>query len=503
MQLASNSPVAFNPELLRKELLSLDDTDLSYLMADLKWKVEARPNQLTPAGDWLTWLAVAGRGWGKTRTGAEWCRGKAWRMPGSIGHIMAPTHNDLRGVCFEGPAGLLTIIPSDLIADYNRSLQELRLINGSLIRGFAADSPDRIRGPQSHYVWGDELATWMYIEEAMSNIDFSNRLVFTHKDGKTEEPQSFYTTTPRPLEVLRKMVKDKTVHVVRGSTYENKENLAPGFFAKISVYEGTTLGRQELHAEILDPEEAGIVKRSQIKLWPHDKALPRMRFVLMSLDTAFTEATLDKRTKEPDYSACGVFGVFEHEKKLNVMLLDAWQDQVGLPALIERVQKERKLKYGQVDRPIIEPLFGPNRLENSGKGIDTILIEDKGSGISLRQMLADSNILAHAFNPGKASKLERLHVVSPYFTHGRVWAVESEKRPGSPKTWADPLITQLCSFTGEGSIKHDDFVDVTTQAIIYVSRAFDMKLDSDNKLPPVLEDAGKELLASKKRNAYG
>jgi predicted phage terminase large subunit-like protein len=94
-----------------------------------------------------------------------------------------------------------------------------------------------------------------------------------------------------------------------------------------------------------------------------------------------------------------------------------------------------------------------------------LIIEDNGSGIILRQMLSREDILAYPYNPGNADKLQRLHAVSHLFAHGFVWVVESDKRPGNPRSWADPLISQICSFHGERSIKHDDFVDSTTQAL--------------------------------------
>jgi predicted phage terminase large subunit-like protein len=148
------------------------------------------------------------------------------------------------------------------------------------------------------------------------------------------------------------------------------------------------------------------------------------------------------------------------------LLLDCWQDHLGLPALIERVKKEWTVRYGDEDtRPMIKPLVGPKQSMFGGKAPDLMIIEDKGSGISLRQMLAREDILAYPYNPGRADKLQRLHAVSHLFAHGFVWVVESDKRPGNPRSWADPLISQLCSFHGEGSIKHDDFVDSTTQAL--------------------------------------
>lgn len=114
---------------------------------------------------------------------------------------------------------------------------------------------------------------------------------------------------------------------------------------------------------------------------------------------------------------------------------------------------------------MIKPLVGPAKLHTTGRGIDMLLIEDKGSGISLRQMLDKEGITAYAYNPGRADKLTRLHMVSHIFARGLVWLPESGKYPGQPRTWAEALVYQLCAFTGSGSIKHDDFVDSTTQAL--------------------------------------
>ena len=186
----------------------------------------------------------------------------------------------------------------------------------------------------------------------------------------------------------------------------------------------------------------------------------------MSLDTAYTEKTLDKKTYDPDYSACTVWGVFQHEKRRNAILLDAWQEQLGLPDLLKKVKREMNCAYGDdEDRAVIKPMFGGVKPATSGRKPDMLLIEDKGSGISLRQSLESEGILAHAYNPGRADKLTRLHVVSPVFSRRFIWVPESVKNPGRIISWADPVVSQLCSFAGSGSIKHDDFVDSTTQAM--------------------------------------
>jgi len=449
--------------LIQTNLAHLEISDLELLAWRLKWKATARPEQVTPPGDWTVWLILAGRGFGKTRTGAEDIADYAVKNPGVRCGVIAPTSADIRGVCFEGESGIINTLPPSLIENYNKSIAEITLTNGSSIRGFSAEEPSRLRGPQFHRVWCDELAAWQYVDETWDMMRFGLRL--------GDHPQVVVTTTPRPIELVRQLVKDAEkkstkVHITRGSTYDNAANLAKSFLEQITQYEGTQLGRQEIHAEVIDPEETGIIKRSWLKLWSKDKPLPGLEYIVMSLDTAFTEKTTDRKNHDPDPTACSVWGVFRHEKKPAFILLDCWQDHLGLPGLIERVKKEYTVRYGDDDmKPMIKPLVGPKQSYLTGRSPDLLIIEDKGSGISLRQMLAREDILSYPYNPGRADKLSRLHAVSHLFAHGFVWVVESDKRPGNPRSWADPLITQLCSFTGEGSIKHDDFVDSTTQAL--------------------------------------
>jgi len=448
---------------IQSSLAQLEVSDLELLAWKLKWKATARPEQLTPKGDWSTWLILAGRGFGKTRTGAEDIAKYAVTNQGVRCGVIAPTSSDVRRVCFEGESGLLSILPQSQIESYNKSLAELTMTNGSIISGFSAEEPSRLRGPQFHRVWCDELAAWQYVEETWDMMRFGLRL--------GDNPQVVVTTTPRPIELVRKLIKDaekpkSRVLVTRGATYDNAENLAKTFLEEITQYEGTQLGRQEIYAEVIDPEESGIIKRSWLKLWSKDKPLPSFEYIVMSLDTAFSEKTTDRKSHDPDYTACSVWGVFRQDKKPAFLLLDCWQDRLGMPDLIERVKKEMVVRYGDDDmKPVIKPLVGPKQSYLTGRSPDLLIIEDKGSGISLRQMLSREDILAYPYNPGNADKLQRLHAVSHLFAHGFVWVVESDKRPGNPRSWADPLISQICSFHGERSIKHDDFVDSTTQAL--------------------------------------
>ena len=253
--------------------------------------------------------------------------------------------------------------------------------------------------------------------------------------------------------------------IINGSSYENRANLSDKFFKQLEQYEGTDLGRQEIHGELIDPEESAIIRRSWLQLWPAAKLLPKFEFIVMSLDTAFTEATYDTR-KGADYSACTVWGVFTHEKHKHVMLLDCWQEQLGMPDLIKKVRSELQNRFGgDEDEALIKPLFGSPRPQLSGRGIDILLIESKGSGISLQQMLEREGIGAYSYNPGRADKLTRLHIVSPVFAKKRVWMPESDKNPGKPKTWIEPFLAQLCAYSGPGTTKHDDYIDSCSQAL--------------------------------------
>ena len=306
----------------------------------------------------------------------------------------------------------------------------------------------------------DELAAWAYDEDTWDMAMMGLRL------GK--DPQVLWTTTPKPKELIRKLSapQDRRI-IVRGSTFDNKANLPDAFFKQLEQYEGTTIGRQELYGELIDPEESGIVKRSDFRLWPAKKPLPPFDFIILSLDTAFTEATFDKKKGDPDSTACIVMGSFsDREGHKHLMVLDCWSEQMGMPDLIKRVKRELNVAYGDdQDTALIKPMFGSAKPLTSGRKPDLCLIEDKGSGISLRQMLEREGIVAYAYNPGRADKLTRLHMVSHIFARKRVWLPESDKFPGRPRTWVEPMLAQVCAFTGPGSIKHDDYVDSLTQCV--------------------------------------
>lgn len=445
---------------LAQQLAALPPDKLAYLQWQMRWAETARPQQIMPEGGWTECGVLAGRGFGKTRVGAEWLGQTSFDDPQALpACVVAPTQSDVRFTCFEGESGLLAVIPPECVSNYNRSDLVLTLTNGATIRGFSAEKADRLRGPQHARAWCDELAAWGKDAE-----DTWDMLMFGMRLGP--KPQVLWTTTPKPVQIVRRLTAPQAERIiVRGSTFDNRANLPASFFKALEAYEGTKIGRQELYGELIDPEEAGIIKRSWFRLWPADKPLPRFDWIIMSLDTAYTESTIDKKG-DPDPSACSVWGVFHHEKRANAMLLDCWEEHLGLPDLIRKVRREMNTAYGEdADQALIKPLYGSDKPSTSGRKPDILLIEDKGSGISLRQSLYEHGIEAYAYNPGRADKVSRLHVVSPVFAQKRVWMPESRKLPGKPMTWCEPLIAQLCAFSGEGSIKHDDHVDACTQAI--------------------------------------
>ena len=474
----------------RALLEKLSVEELLLLRWKVRWKATARHKQIPPTDQpWHYYGIRSGRGFGKTLAGANWIGLEAASDPNSYNFVVAPTYDDVRYTCFEGPTGLFSVIPKRLIATFNLTLPSITLKNGALIRGFAADAPERLRGPQCHRAWGDEIASWRYPKEAWDNLIFGLRL--------GDFPRIMWTGTLKPKPFIRSLIKMPGSIVVQGSTDENRENLTEVFYEAVAKYRGTAIGRQELEGELLDPEESGFVKRSSWRLWPNRRPLPRFLFIVLSIDTAFTEETFDKRTQSSDPSAASVWGVFEWEKQKHVMLLDCWEERLGFPQLITRVKEEREMTYGDAEEPILKPYIkGPQRARHTGRKPDLTLIEDKGSGISLRQSLAAEDILTESYNPGDLDKLSRLHAVSPMFSHRRVWCIESDHMEGEPKSWADPLISQVCSYVGPGSLEHDDLLDTSTQALKLIMDRFNLKFTV--KVDPDSE-AAKELERIKRR----
>ena len=433
-----------NLEGIQAVIPSMSEEELTLLNWRLKWTSTARDKQMMPEGDWwTTWLVCAGRGFGKTRMGAEALGWYAATHPGARCGIIAPTTNDVRAVCIEGESGLMSVLPSSLIFGYNKSLLEVTLKNGTIIRGFSAEEPSRLRGPQHHIVWADEAAAWQYPDEAWSMMKFGLRL--------GQSPKVIVTTTPKPIDLVRQLVEeseddDSSTIMTTGSTFENAENLAKSFIDELSQYDGTQLGRQELYAELISELEGGIVSESWFKLWPHTSPLPQFDYVVQSYDCA----TSDKTRNDP--TACVVMGIFRPspDKGMAAMVIDCWSEHLQYPDLRPKVIEESTSIYGD------ENEFG------HGKKVDLILVEDKSAGIVLIQDLQRAGLNVRAYNPGNADKTMRLNLVAPLIQRGKVYLPESENNLGKPRKWLMPFINEVCSFPNS---RHDDYVDALAQAL--------------------------------------
>jgi predicted phage terminase large subunit-like protein len=463
----------FTKEQAAAALRSLSEDQVTRLAWACRWAETRHEHQIVPADvdgvAWSVWLILGGRGAGKTRVGAEWIgmaasttgrdrNGKSFR-----GLVAAPTSNDLQGTCFEGESGLIEVIPSSLIRQYNKSKHKITLHNGSQLGGISAEKSSRFRGPQWHKAWCDELAAWG--DNGRDPQDAWDTMALSVRLG--DDTRILATTTPRPLPHIKSILADRGTVVTTASTYVNLDYLSGEFAKRILKYEGTKIGRQEIHAEVIDSEEGGIVSRANIRKWPADKPLPEFQYIVYSLDGAYSEESYDPKSKETDPSAVSVWGGFIHQGKPGIMLLDCWAKKLGFPDLVDTVIAEKAVKYGKIDVPLIKmPKVGgrQQRPTRQGKKIDLIVIEGKASGKSLIQQLAKEKIFAYEYNPGKAGKLTRLHVVSHLPVRGIIWIPESSNNPGKFMTWAEPLLEQLCSFAGEGTVLHDDLLDTTTQA---------------------------------------
>jgi phage terminase large subunit-like protein len=251
----------------------LDDEEA--LILEYEWPFWARPAQLPPPGDWRYWLILAGRGFGKTRAGAEWVRAQVAAGRRRLA-LVGPTAADVRDVMVEGESGLLNISPPWARPVYQASRRRLVWPNGAIAFLYSAQEPERLRGPQHEAAWADELAAWTYGQEVWDQLQFGLRL--------GSDPRCVITTTPKPLPLVRQLIVDPVCVVTRGSTYDNRANMPAAFIERIiKRYEGTRLGRQELHAELLIDAPGA--------LWPYETILacrttsaPDLRRVVVAVD---------------------------------------------------------------------------------------------------------------------------------------------------------------------------------------------------------------------------
>jgi len=246
------------------------------------WRAFARPGQVAPEGEWRCWLLLSGRGYGKTRAGAEWVREQVQHHGKKRIALVAATAADARDVMVEGESGLLAISEPEFMPEYEPSKRRLTWPNGAIATCYSADEPKRLRGPQHDAAWCDELASWRYAE-AWDMLLFGLRL--------GDDPRVVVTTTPRPTKLIKDLLAKETTVSTRGTTFDNRGNLAEGFFDDIvAAYEGTDLGRQEIYGEVIDDLAGALWKRTLIeaqRLKLKD-TVPALSRIVVAIDPAVT-----------------------------------------------------------------------------------------------------------------------------------------------------------------------------------------------------------------------
>jgi phage terminase large subunit-like protein len=255
------------------------------------WPFWARPNQLPPeTADWRIWLMLAGRGFGKTRAGAEWIRSLAEKKPGGRLALVAATYQEGRAVMIEGDSGLLAIAPPRDRPLWDNGRRRLVWKNGAQAFLYSAEEPDSLRGPQHHAAWCDELAKWPHLEATWMNLQMGLR--------SGNSPRVAITTTPRPLPLLKNLLDDATCVVTRGSTMDNDENLPRAFVDSIYAAWGKSpLGRQELGGEMVEDVEGALWSRALLEK-SHVSSAPLLSRIVVAVDPSVTSGE--------NADACGI-----------------------------------------------------------------------------------------------------------------------------------------------------------------------------------------------------
>lgn len=343
-----------------KELVEGEEPEFADQMA-YEWPFWARANQIPPPGDWDGWLILAGRMGGKTRTGAEWVRaeieaGRAKRVA-----LIGETSADGKDVMVNGDSGLLSVCPPSNMPTFKASNNDGRpkLIwpNGAIATLYDARVPDQLRGPQHDLCWFDELAKFRYAQEVFDQAMFGLRL--------GNKPRWLATTTPRPIKLLKDLIRDKHVVVTKYSSNVNLKNVAPSVKNNIlERYAGTRLGRQELDAEILDDTQGALWSRrnlddNRLRL---DQTIPTMQRIVVGVDPAVTSGDSSNET--------GIVAVGMDENGKGYVIEDA--SLRGSPDQWARAAIALYRKW-EADRVVVEVNQGGDLVKRTLQSIDPLV----------------------------------------------------------------------------------------------------------------------------------
>lgn len=392
------------------------------------WEFWARPTQIAPGpgcecgcdGKWLNWVIIAGRGWGKTRTGAEWVQQNV--NDGTYGryHLVGATASDIRDIMIEGPSGILATAKPENTARYSPTKRKVTWDNGAVALCFSADEPERLRGEQCEAAWADELAAWRY-PDAWKQLALGLRL--------GPFPRTIITTTPRATPLIKKLIGDPRNHVTRGTTYDNIANLAEAFINEITRdMDGTRFGRQEIYAEILDDSEMAFWNRELLENCRVGKEIkPTLKKVVIGVDVA---VSFGEESAETGIVVCGLAmdgTAYVLQDASGKLRPDGWAKKVS--ALYHEWSKE-----SPEVRVVAEKNMGYDLISH------TIQVED--STVPVKLVHASKN------------KLTRAEPVATAYERGKV------KHIG----FFDVLEEQMCTYEA-GDVKSPDRMDALVWAL--------------------------------------
>lgn len=398
MQSVAEQLARLTPDERAQALAQLSDTEAEALLYDWRGFL-ARENQIAPEGDWDVWLLLAGRGFGKTRTGAEWVREQVETNAAERIALVAETAADARDVMV---SELLRIFPPDKTPTYTKSNRCVEFTNGAKAFIYNATEPDQLRGPQHDAAWSDEIAKWRYARETWDMLQFGLRL------GR--HPRQVVTTTPRPIELVKAIVagNEGKVVITRGTTMDNRSNLAARFLDRVQKrYAGTRLGRQELNAEILGDLPGAIWTQAAIDAY-RQEAAPEVGRIVVGVDVAVTN------TEDSDEHGIIVCGLADGE---GYVLEDA--SCSGTPAEWARQVNKMVLKWG-ADAVVVEVNQGGDMVAHT-----------------LRVVAPNMNIIEVRASRGKHVRAEP---VAALYEQGRIRHVGQYPE----------LENQMTQFTNEG-----------------------------------------------------
>lgn len=430
--------------------------ELRYLQHS--WKFLGRPKQQEPEEDcqcgckgrWLNWVLLSGRGFGKSRTGSEWVHKKAHDTYGRF-HLVGATAADVRDIIVEGESGIMETMKPWNKCRYQPTKRAILWDNGAKALTFSAEEPERLRGHQCEAAWADELAAWTYMDETWRQLQLGLRL--------GPFPRTVVTTTPKPLPLIKRLVKDKRNHTTRGNTFENISNLSETFIHEITqTYEGTRFGRQEIEGEILDESDMALWSREILEnlrvepevFWPSDEtrgtaegSIPPLKRIVIGVDPSMSFGS--ETAAETGIVVCGL-GRNDHAYVL--------QDASGKYRPEQWAKKVATLyHYWMADRVIAEANQGHALVKH------TIAVEDPT--VAVKDVHAQKNKITRAEPISTAYERERVHHVGQFKELEDQMCQWEQGDPNSPDrmdamVWAmTDLIGKKATITVSGIIDNE------------------------------------------------